>query len=213
MGLLELYPASGFDPGWLGAAMDLQRRADELLWDTSSEGYFQQAEREASRLPSRPKPFTDGALPSGNGVMLSNLLRLWKLTGREEYLARARQLARSALGRIRGAPVAHTSMIRSAGLLLDPGMDLIIASRCEESAVRMVDMARRFPSRDLAVHLIHPGNGEELSRLAPFLESVAPSMGDGPVAYLCTGFSCRQPIADPAELERGLRDALPSVHQ
>ncbi|MCK7518514.1 MAG: hypothetical protein MZV64_12740 [Ignavibacteriales bacterium] len=79
-GLIALYEAA-FDPDRLEAAIELARQAIELFWDGEEGGFFFAAAPEAG---PRRKEIYDGAVPSGNSVMLTNLLRLGRLSGRQE---------------------------------------------------------------------------------------------------------------------------------
>jgi uncharacterized protein YyaL (SSP411 family) len=102
-GLLALAEATG-DPRWLAAARGL---ADGLL------ARFEDAERggffltpEGSSLLVRPKPFEDGALPSGNGVALRVLRSLAAHPEGERYAAAADGLESLAGALLQRAPDA-----------------------------------------------------------------------------------------------------------
>jgi hypothetical protein len=95
-GLLALRRATG-DETWLRASIDLAERAKERFWagsadgpahgegNTSGAGYFDTLAGQ-SDLFVRTRGRHDGAMPSGNSVMLLNLIELNEATGEARYL-------------------------------------------------------------------------------------------------------------------------------
>lgn len=116
-GLLECYDYSG-EPSFLAAARSLQEILDRRFWDEKQGGYFMSADDQAD-IPVRPKESFDGAIPSGNSVAFSNLIRLHRLTGEEAYAVRAGKLGRTFSGLIDRSPSSH-AMFMIALTLLDP---------------------------------------------------------------------------------------------
>lgn len=105
-GLLELY-AAHFSTQVLREAAALADRLLADFWDEERAGFYPTA-HQGERLIARPKETYDGALPSGNAVAALALLRLGRLTAREEYRQAAqRQLAWLA-GNLRDYPAGHT---------------------------------------------------------------------------------------------------------
>ena len=65
-GLSDLYETD-FDIRWFESARALQKRSDELFWDSKEGGYFYTDASDPS-LIARSKEIYDGAVPSGNSV-------------------------------------------------------------------------------------------------------------------------------------------------
>jgi hypothetical protein len=86
-GLLELHESTG-ESRWLVQAQRLAEEQEARLGDPEG-GYFVAAASE--ELPYRSKEIFDGALPSGNGVAVQNLLRLAEFTGEERWSERAQK--------------------------------------------------------------------------------------------------------------------------
>ena len=101
-GLLELYEAT-FAPRYLRDALELTHQALELFWDQENGGFFFYGE-DAEQLIIRPKEIYDGALPSGNSVMLLNLLRLARLTGDGALSDKAERQVRTFAGEVADNP-------------------------------------------------------------------------------------------------------------
>jgi hypothetical protein len=73
-GLLSLYDATK-EREYLDFAQTLTIQAISHLWDTEDGGFFIRSSQ-SEQLISRPKETYDGATPSGNSVMLHNLIAL-----------------------------------------------------------------------------------------------------------------------------------------
>src|SRR5665213_1971320 len=86
--LLALYEVT-FGFAYLTNAICITERQSALLEDRESGGFFASSQEDAMRL-MRAKDDYDGAEPSGNSVALMNLLRLHRITGREDFNASAR---------------------------------------------------------------------------------------------------------------------------
>ncbi|MEW4563792.1 thioredoxin domain-containing protein [Bremerella sp. JC770] len=76
-GLLALHQATG-EQRWLNEAVKLQALQQKHYWDETFGGYYFTPD-DNSNLIVRGKLYTDGALPSGNAVAVSNLKTLAKL--------------------------------------------------------------------------------------------------------------------------------------
>ena len=81
-GLIEVYEA-GFDPFYLERAIELTNSRERGFPGRRRTADFSRSPRR-TELPVRPKEVIDGAIPSGNSVMLMNLLRLARMTGRRD---------------------------------------------------------------------------------------------------------------------------------
>jgi len=117
-GLLALGEATG-DPRWPAAA---RRLVDVLLArfeDAAGGGFF--LTPVDSRLLVRPKPFEDGALPSGNGVALRVLRTLAATPPSERYAAAADGIAISAGLLLQRAPDALATTVAALAGPPEPG--------------------------------------------------------------------------------------------
>jgi uncharacterized protein YyaL (SSP411 family) len=89
--LIELFIVSS-NQTYLDKAIEIQSIFDENFWDSTNHGYyFNGTWRED--ISFREKPVVTFALPSPNSVSLENMLRLYHLTGKNQYLERAEDLA------------------------------------------------------------------------------------------------------------------------
>ena len=204
-GLVGLYEA-GFDPGRLEKALELTRRASELLWDEKEGGFFFAAAD--PELGARRKEIYDGAVPSGNSVMLANLLRLARLTGRQDLEEKASRLAEAFSPDIGGYPRRSTEFLRGLDFALGPSREVVVVGQGEAPDTRELLKALRGIYLPNTVGLFKPTDraeaGRALERLAPFTKDMGVGGGRA-AAYVCSGGTCRRPVSSAAELLDSLR--------
>ena len=112
-GLLDLYEST-FEFRYLDAAIAITGKQRDLLEDEAG-GFFASAHEDASRL-MRIKDDYDGAEPSGNSVALLNLLRLHRITGREEFETSARNLISAFQPKLAAVPFGMPQMLAACGV-------------------------------------------------------------------------------------------------
>ena len=89
--LLDLQTADPSQTQWLEKAIIVQQEFDEFFWSMEMGGYFNNASDNSGDLLVRERSHIDNATPSANGIALSNLVRLARLTDNSKYFDRAEQ--------------------------------------------------------------------------------------------------------------------------
>jgi uncharacterized protein len=206
-GLIDLFEATG-EACWLERSLELTAIVQREFADRISGGYFMTGSHH-EELIAREKPAYDGAVPSGNSVMILNLLRLHALTDDSSHLKRAEQALGAFAATLSSAPTALSEMLLALDFLLDtPKQIVIVAPRGDRQAAQpFLDQIRSFflPNRVLAVVC----EGEELERasaVVPLLRGKK-ARGTQAVAYLCENRTCQRPTSDPVEFGRQLRES------
>jgi len=203
-GLIELYEA-GFEPAYLRAALELNEKAIELFWDRDAHGFF--STTEDSELPVRKKDIYDGALPSGNAVAVSNLLRLSRLTGRTELEKKAMEVLRLFAENVRENPVNYLHMLAGLHLLLFPEPDIVISgNKTDDTTIEMLRIINASASLDTSVIVRPIEHASEVTAIAPFTKKLLPLNGKT-TAYICRDYACEKPINDIAIL----KEILPPI--
>jgi hypothetical protein len=185
-GLTLAYEATGARK-YLDAAKKL---ADQILArfaDEQSGGFFD-TPIDHEKLITRPKDLFDNATPAGTSVTCDVLLRLALLLGNADY-ARAATNALEAV-----FPIAERYP-SGFGFLLGvaewrTGTPREIALTGEASALRTVVGETYLPHRVLIA-------GTESSDL-PLMEA---RPAEKTLAYVCIGYACEEPTADPERLK------------
>ena len=194
-GLLELYEAT-FAPRYLRDALELTHQALELFWDQENGGFFFYGE-DAEQLIIRPKEIYDGALPSGNSVMLLNLLRLARLTGDGALSDKAERQVRTFAGEVADNPQACSFFMSGLDFYLGPTREVVIAGKSGDALVESMLKAVRHRFMPETVIAFNPddGAGTDLEKLAPFLKEQRAINGKA-TAYVCQNYACQAPITD-----------------
>jgi uncharacterized protein YyaL (SSP411 family) len=165
----------------------------ERFEDREHGGFFFTA-HDHERLIQRPKPFTDEALPSGNGVAARALLRLGHLVGETRYLDAAERTLRAGFSSLRQMPLASCAMLRALNDFLHPRTHVVVRfdGETEESSWRAAIADRA--NRRCDVYFIPRDTGKLPGTLA------AQKYGTGGVAYVCRGMRCEPALSDPDAL-------------
>ena len=201
--LLDLFEATS-EPRWLEEALSLQSFLDSQFADEKSGGYFFTA-ADGEVLLARQKPAYDGAVPTGNAVAASNLLRLAELTGEQRYrdLAERNFSALSAI--LRRGPTSAPELLAALDRAHSRGLEVIIV--CPESRLEAA------PFEEVLSRTFVPGmvrlvttEGRAQSRLAKQVPWVAerPTANAVATAYVCRQGVCKLPTTDPKEFHTQL---------
>jgi Highly conserved protein containing a thioredoxin domain len=105
LGLIELYKAT-FNSDYLRLTIEYV----EVLLNSFADdaGGFYLTPHHDEDLPARWKDVYDGAMPSGNSVMLRVLITLYHYTGKTDYLKAAEKLIRAFYPSVEKIPHAHS---------------------------------------------------------------------------------------------------------
>ena len=201
-GLIELYQAGG-DVQRLEQARRLTDTAVEYYWDQAAGGFFFTAS-DHEQLLVRGKTANDGAIPSGNSVMLGNLLKLSILLDRKDYRHKAEQIIRifAGSGAMR-TPFQHERLLAGVEAFHEGFAEVAVIGPPEHSATKALIEAvygRYLPNKVVA--RFNPAD-QDLPEKMPLLQGR--SLIDGkPAAYVCRDYVCREPVTDPAQLAKQL---------
>jgi hypothetical protein len=195
---LALYDAAP-DPQLVTQAVVWVDILDKEFWDRQRHGYFMTA-ASVTDVPLRPKSAQDSAVPSGNGVMVGVLTRLYYLTGDAAYLERAEKTAGAFAGELPHHVFPFATLLRNCDFFLNPLYVIIAAGTGNSGTFSNVLQKLSLPfliKTTVADGSIFPKNH--------------PASGKTPVdgkttAYICPGRRCLPPVTDPQEFERLLRE-------
>lgn len=172
------------------------KQAIDLFWDKENEGFFFYGE-DAEQLIAKPKEVHDGALPSGNSVMLVNLLRLARLTGDESLDNIAEKLVKAFAGEVGAYPSGYTHFLIGVDFYTGPSREVVIAGRAGDPTVEKMLQAVRRKFLPETVTAFHPagGAGGDIEKLAPFIREQRP-INEEATAYICENYTCQAPVVD-----------------
>jgi uncharacterized protein len=198
-GLLELYEAT-FDPEWLKSAMELNQYLIAHYWDNENGGFFFTSDQ-SEALITRTKEIYDGAVPSGNSVAMSNLLRLGRITANTDFEKKAARIAKTFSESVRMAPSAHTQLMQGLDFAIGPSYEIVIAGNpdADDTKQMLKALGQRFVPNKIV--LMRPPHSEEpeISKIAEFTK-YQKSVNDKATAYVCLKYACKNPTTDPAKM-------------
>ena len=187
-GLLNLYEASA-DVRWLEKAIRLQNESLKLFAGghmTASDDLF-----------VRLRIVRDSATPSGNAVQLANLLRLSRMTARDDYAAAAQSLMRSAAAEVRAVPSAAPHFLSAVDFAVGPSFEIVLAGK-DVAPLKRAVFAAFVPNKVVLYR------SPEIVRIAPFTK-MQTARGGKPTAYVCRNFVCNLPTGDACVVRELLR--------
>jgi hypothetical protein len=208
-GLIDLYETT-FDVRWLGWAVRLQEKQNELFGDATAGGFFTGSGADASVL-LRLKEDSDEAEPSPNSIAVRNLARLAGIMHREDWRELAARTARAFGPQLTRSPSALPQMLAALGWLEGSPQQVIIQGEpASADTLRLVnEVWRRFLPRRVLLRVDRQSRPFFEARV-PFIAALPAAAGDTATAYVCANFVCQLPTRDSAVLVKLLTRAIPA---
>jgi uncharacterized protein len=184
--LVTVYEST-FDARWIQTAC---RLADDMIQHYSDPigGFFFTAD-DHEKLIVRMKDLQDGSVPSGNAMAATALLRLSKLTGRQDYFNRAEATLKASRQLLTDSPMAAGQMLVALDYYLGPIEEMAVVGRNnpETQAVIRYLRSRFRPNTVIAFR-----DAESEEPLLGLLKNKK-MMNEQPTLYLCRDFACQSP--------------------
>ena len=193
-GLLELYETT-FDIQYLESALDLTDEVVTHYWDEQDGGFYFTPD-DGENVIGRHKLIHDGAVPSGNSVMMLNLVRLGRLTANPDFDERAMAIGQAFAGYIKKQPSAYAQFMNGVDFGIGPSYEVVIVGEeNDEDTQAMLAALRAAYVPNKVVLLIPPEESPEITRLADYTKYYA-RLNDQATAYVCQNFYCERPTTD-----------------
>lgn len=197
--LLDLYETS-FETYHLELAAQLATRMRELFEDAEHGGFYSTAEGDAN-LILRMKDDYDAAEPSGNSIAMLVLLRLARMTGRDDFRECAERALRAFKDRITNAPTGVPQVLVAVQYSLAAPRQVVIAGSRTEAEALLRTVRERFLPQTTLFLIDNDETRVTLAAFEPALRDMRPIEG-APAAYVCENFACQLPVKEPSELTR-----------
>ncbi len=192
-GLLELYQTT-FDERWFTAAHELADTLIEHYVDPSG-GFFDTSD-DHEALIARPKDLQDNAVPSGNAMAATVLLKLASFTGDDLYFKHGELMLGILQPALIQAPLGFAQWLNALDFALSNPREIAIAGDIRAGSTQfMIDVVRNGyrPNQVVAVTPL------ERDSVIPLLAN-RPAINGEATAYVCVRFVCQRPTTDPAIL-------------
>jgi len=190
--LLDLYETS-FSIDNLDNAKFLLDLTISDFWDEETGGFFFSS-KGSKELISNQKEIYDGAIPSGNSIMILNLLRMSKITANLNYEEKAELINKAFSSIISRSPSGFSQALSGYDFALGPSFEIVISSNEYDYYANMMVKEIRKNYLPAKVVLLKTASNN-LGKIAPYVSGQNPINGKAAV-YLCRNFSCNYPITD-----------------
>jgi uncharacterized protein YyaL (SSP411 family) len=194
--LVSLYQAT-FEPRWIEAALSLAQVMVDQFWDAEGGGFFFTGKDHES-LIARTKDPHDNATPSGNAVAVTGLLRLVRLTGRNDLQDKAEATLNLYRGLLNRHPIAVSQMALALDFHLAPVQEFAIVGDDAEEAARVLRSIHGAFRPNKVIALLKPGAERSISLLE------GKKAQGGVTTYICQHFTCQAPLIGAEAVEKAL---------
>ena len=197
-GLLDLYETDTSDNNgqWLKFADELASHSTKLFMNESGHFYLRPASE--SDLIVRPKDETDGAIPAPGSIMIADLLKLNRFTGKNNYLKLAEKGLQAISGQIKRYPSQMASALLAVDYYLNDKIEIVIVGKGKTRDEMLDVLYRRFiPDKIIALS----NNGDNSF---PLFEG-RKAKNNGVKAYVCRNSVCNLPVSTVQDLKKELK--------
>lgn len=202
-GLLALYEVS-FNPEYLAWAMDLVVETIRRF-AVDGGGLYQTAEDDGRELFTRSIEDHDGVEPAPSSVLADVCLRLYEMTGREEFNRFANETLERFGPRLSARPLSMPFLLAAWDRAVGETTTLLIADVDLPGGAELVGVAREKLRPGLGCAAYRRTDKAAFAKLVPSARGIADATRAR--AYLCVGRACGPPTDNPAELRRRLDQA------
>jgi uncharacterized protein YyaL (SSP411 family) len=201
-GLLALHQAT-FSGEYLRQAIKLGEVMVVQFWDEAAHTFYDTSDRHED-LFVRPRSSYDGALPSGPSAATLVLLKLAKLTNKEQF----EQTAVSALESMQESMLQHPLGFSNWLCALDfylstPKEIVILGPRGNQATLELLQTLCSIWLPNKVVAANDPADPSPVSELTLFENRQM--IGNKPTVYVCEQYACQTPVTDPASLRAQLQ--------
>ncbi|MCJ7498706.1 thioredoxin domain-containing protein [bacterium] len=198
-GVLELHQYT-YRADLLTLALRLASEMVDQFGDTENGGFFLTPGDNNSPL-TRQKPSFDGAIPSGNAVAAMSLLRLSRLTARQDLEEEGHKTLRAFATEMETGPAGFTHMISALDMAQNSTAEVIIVGDPhKDDTKRFIQAMQRSYLPTVTSALVDPGAPDPaIKELIPYVSDMKTVDGKA-AAYVCRNFTCLPPTTDPQEM-------------
>ncbi len=202
-GYVELF-ACDFDVHWLEQAKRLASALKELFLDDNSGGFFFTG-KDHETLITRTKTGYDGAIPSGNAMAATALLKLAEFTGDSDFEHLAVETLHAFQLQMERSPNGFAQMLAALDFYLSDKREVAVVGRAAAPAVQEA-MEQLWAIYAPNVSIARLDSEAEPPSGVPLFEGKTP--GDDPNLprlYLCENYACQAPTDDVNAVISALR--------
>ncbi|MCL5996512.1 MAG: thioredoxin domain-containing protein [Chloroflexi bacterium] len=192
-GLLALYQTT-FEARWFVAAREL---ADVMLAHFAApDGTFYDTSDDHEALVTRPRDLQDNAVPAGNSMAATVLLKLGAYTGESRYIDTAEKTLRALQNSFSQHPAAFGQWLVALEYMIGKAREIaIVGDPAQPDARALLDVIFAGYRPHQVVALKRPGEESPIPLLA-----MRDQLNGKATAYVCRNLTCQMPVNEPGAL-------------
>jgi uncharacterized protein YyaL (SSP411 family) len=192
--LLDLFEVKT-DPKFIELASYYTDVLIKHFWDEQENNFYYSSDLHESIL-TRTKVLYDLALPSGNSVSISNLIRLYHITGKNNYLEMSEKMMKGSISSAIDNPFGFGWLLSSTYLYVKKPTEITIFSKDDKSD--MIDEMNKMYIPNGIFSILHEDNlSETLDQYNLFKnKSLIKERPVNDFAIICKDFTCSPPLTD-----------------
>ena len=203
-GLAEVYQAT-FETRYLESALEHSEQMIHRFADPEHGGFYYTAS-DHEPLIVRQKDSQDNATPSGNAMAATALLKLSRLTGRQDLEERAVKTLEMLSGQMKNAPSASGQALIALEFLLGNPLEAVVVDgeTPGESAAMLGELYHHFLPNKVVLRRPRELSDADLSPAVKELLAGKTAQDGKPAIYLCEHGTCQAPLAETEALKAAL---------
>lgn len=199
--LLELFFASQE----IEYLLDAKLIIDHMISRFYTDGAFFNQPRNSDFVFVRQKDAFDSAVPSGNSVALSALLKIYSITNDINYLKIAESTIQTFINSVLSSPLFHSYFLSAIDLYIGQNCEIVISSKNKDDIERFLDVIRDIFLPQKMIFVLTEESRKEFSKISDFLGNF-PIYERGKVC-ICSSYGyCRVPTDNVDDLKNTLKD-------
>jgi len=201
-GLLELYETN-FKIEFLEKAMQLNSIVQKHFLDDENGGFYFSPD-DGEKLLVREKLIYDGAIPSGNSVMMLNLLKLSRIYSMPDLEEKAAHLMAVFAKQVSKVPSAFTFLISSLDYAIGPAYEIVLVGKETDGNYKeMLDVLHQNFLPNKIVLFKNTEKENEIEQTLVHLKDFK-TQKNKTTAYVCEQFSCQRPTTEFGMMKKQL---------
>jgi len=190
-GLIELYESTA-EPKYIKDAIKFTNSTINYFYDNEKGGFYFTSDL-SDKLLIRTKEIYDGAIPSGNSVMLLNLIKLSRISADSKYQEIAENMIETFSEDFSSAPHGSTFSLIALNYLYSSSYEIVVVNR-NFNANSVTFLNSKFLPNKVIVFV-------NQSEAIPFEYLHTYKLIDQkPTYYVCKNYNCSLPTNEPYEV-------------
>ncbi len=207
-GLLDTFSVNSGSE-YLEKAIDYTDFMLEHFWDRKEGGFFYTSDIH-ERLIIRTKNFYDLAIPSGNSMAASNLLKLYHFTQNNDYLQKASYIMQVGARPAAENPFGFGQLLNAIYMYVKKPVEITLVAKDNNRSEMASWLNRQFLPNAISVIV----KDEDLRKLNKYAYFKGKSEGiAGDTAFVCRDFACSLPIRSVQDLDRHIKQGFAASRQ